>query len=74
MQTVQLLPHQKKIVEVTLACREEVNGPYLLEPTELECGVQADQALLHVTDDRDTGRCNKPDHTVNGPGRRKHTR
>ena len=52
IQSVKLLPHQK-IVEVTLACREEVNGPYLLEPAEPECGVQADQALLHVTDDRE---------------------
>ena len=54
IQSVQLLPHQKKIVEVNFVGREEVNGPYLLEPTELECGVQADQALLRVTDDRET--------------------
>ena len=54
VQTVQLLPHQRKLVEVQLAGEEEVMGTYLLEPTELQCGVRADQALLYVAADVET--------------------
>ena len=51
LQSTRLLPHQSRIVEVAVTCDGEVDGSYLLEPTELKCGWQVDPSLLRVAAD-----------------------
>ena len=51
VQSVQLLPHQSLVVEVSFAGDEERNDveAYLLEPTELRSGLQLEPSLLSVS-------------------------
>ena len=54
VQSIQLLPHQSKVVEVSLNCDSEAEGPFILEPAVLECGAQVDPSLLSVRMDVET--------------------
>ena len=55
VQSVQLLPHQSLVVEVTCTCsfagdgENDDSAAYLLEPTELKSGLQVEPSLLSLS-------------------------
>ena len=55
VQSIQLLPHQSQAVEVALTGTLDKNDSttYLLEPTDLQCGLEVEPSLITVSADGD---------------------
>ena len=52
LQSVYVLPHQSKVVEVTLCDTTDADGSYFLEPFSLDSGLQVAPSLLQVVPDK----------------------
>ena len=51
LQSTHVLPHLSKVVEVAVISKDHTDGPYLLDPTPLDCGLYVDPSLLQVEPD-----------------------